>query len=100
MTSTIQEPTANGFTLVRVHKLISVPENSTVEVDLSSYVPSGESIFAISSMKLGRYVLPYISSLDSSAYTCAVGLENNKLSIRNTASAWNNYVLDAVLFCV
>ena len=97
---TMKEPTSNGFTLVKVQiQIPQIPANSRYDVNLSPYLPSGKYIHAISSVHLGQYILPYFNdSMSTSTY--AESLTNNTLRIKNTASAWNNYVLYAVLFCL
>lgn len=90
----------NGFTLVKVQiQIPQIPANSTYYINLSSYVPSGKYVHAISSVHLGQYVLPYFDA-GMSTSTYAEMYTNNTLRIKNTASAWNNYVLYTVLFCL
>ncbi len=99
-TGTMKAPTTNGFTLAKVQiNIPQIPANSTYDVDLSPYLPSGKYIHAISSVHLGQYVLPYFND-SMSTFTHAELLSNSVLRIKNTASAWNNYTLYAVLFCL
>ena len=96
----MKKPTANGFTLVKVQiPITQIPANSTYDIDVSSYLPSGKYVHAISSVHLGQYVLPYFGA-NMSTSTYVEMFTNNTLRIKNTTSAWNNYILYAVLFCL
>lgn len=68
-------------------------------LDLSSFVPSGKSIHTISNIKFGIYPLPYVSNGNVLTYVADLS-NDNKLTIVNKSTAWNNYTLRCVLFCI
>lgn len=92
-----------GVQIVPAYVEITLPDGSNSQtvtiVDLSSFVPSGKSIHAISNIKLGIYVLPYVSNGNVLTYVAEISYDN-KLTIVNKSTAWNDYVLRCVLFCV
>ena len=97
--STIQAQTVAGLTPIYVEKLMTIPANSTLEVDLSEYVPTGKQIFAISGIRLGGYVLPYFGSNGTRTYVGSIGAASKKMVIYNEDTAWTNYTIYMIL-CV
>ena len=89
--------------LVKVEKTVTIEDGrqtiQTVEVDVSSYVPSGKSIVGNSVIKLGNYNLPYRSD-DGTLNTWVeyVNDASKKIRIKSNASPWSNYVLRTILF--
>ena len=79
---------------------ITIPTNSSITIDLSSYVPSGQSIYSVTNIYLGGYPLPYIEyDTDASAikmtWVAFLNAKTKTLTISNRASAWNNFSLYA-----
>jgi hypothetical protein len=67
----------------------------TVTVDMSDVVPSGKVIHSISDARLSQYALPYISG---SKFTWISTINDRSISIKSTATAWNQYLLHVTLF--
>lgn len=92
-----------NLTMVKVSKSVSIPDGTqtqqNVNVDLSSYIPTGKALHAISNISLSDYCLPYV--VNGSVKTW-IGSKpgNTQITISNTSSAWNNYVFSCVLFLV
>lgn len=99
LVSAVNEVNGNlsGLRLIKITKTVTVPASGSVDVDFSSSVPAGTTVFAISNIRLGNYVLPYISG---SSFTWAeqINPSTKKLTIKNTATVWTNYELTFVLF--
>ena len=91
-----------NLTMVKVSKTVSIPDGTqtqqNINVDLSSYVPSGKALHAISNISIGSYCLPYVVS--GSVKTWVGSRSGNTITISNTSTAWSNYTLSCVLFLV
>lgn len=76
-----------------VFKTISVdctlPQNTTITLDLSSYCPTGYKLFALSQLYLGSYMLPYYSGSTHEILT-HVEVNGNSVTIVNGASNWGS----------
>jgi hypothetical protein len=77
---------------------ITIPANSSKEIDLSSLLPSGATLKGISSVSLSAYALPYVESGVVKTYVQAVNTASNRITIQNNTSAWTNYTLNFVFF--
>lgn len=91
-----------GVQIVLVETLVSLPDGTsyatTTTVDLSSYVPSGKTIRAISSMFISDYAIPYVENGNVMTYVARV-VQGNKISIINRTTEWTGYTMHLVLFC-
>jgi hypothetical protein len=89
----------SGLQLVKVDKTVAIPDGTqteqTVTVDMSDVVPSGKVIHSISDARLSQYALPYISG---SKFTWISTINDRSISIKSTATAWNQYLLHVTLF--
>ena len=92
----------SNMTMVKVSKTVSLPDGTgtaqTVDVDLSSFIPSGKAIHAVSHVFLGSYSIPYVAGGVTKTYITTKS--STSISITNTSTAWNNYTLSCVLFLV
>lgn len=90
----------SNLQLVKVDKTVTIPDGTqteqTITIDMSDVVPSGKVIHSISDVRLSQYALPYISG--GSKFTWVSGINNNSISIKNTATLWNQYLLHVTLF--
>lgn len=92
-----------GVQIVPVAVTTTLPDGTssqtTTILDLSSFIPSGKSIHAISNIRMGMYPLPYVSNGNVLTYAMTLS-SDNKLTIANKTIAWNDYPLRCILFCV
>lgn len=86
--------------LVPVNITLNISANSSIDVDLSSYIPSGRTLNAISHARLAQYSLPYVESGVVKTYISNINATGKKITIVNNASAWTSYGFMCVLFLV
>jgi hypothetical protein len=77
---------------------VTIPANSSKDINLSSLLPSGATLKGISSVSLNAYALPYVESGVVKTYVQAINTNLNKITIQNNTNAWTNYTLDFVIF--
>ena len=92
----------DALEMSQVAVAVTLPDGTSsptaTTVDLSPFIPNGKSIHVISNIRLSGYLLPYIVNGSVLTYTTTLS-GDNKLSIVNKTSAWNNYTFRCVLFC-
>ena len=92
-----------NLTMVKVSKTVSLPDGTgtaqEVEVDLSSFIPSGKAIHAVSHVYLGVYSIPYVAG-GGVVKTYMNTKTNTSIKFMNSTTAWTNYTLSCVLFLV
>ena len=84
--------------MIAYSNTVTIAANSSKEFDLSSLVPSGATLHAISNVSLGGYALPYAENGVIKTYVYAVNADTKKFTIQNNTSAWTNYVIRFVIF--
>ena len=89
----------SSLTLVKARITgVVVPDGTQTEqavtVDLSDFVPSGKTIFGMSTVFLGDYSLPYLGV----GVTRVEKLSGSTLTIKSTSSAWDGFTLTCVLY--
>lgn len=84
--------------MIAYSNTVTIGANSSKEFDLSSLVPSGATLHAISNVSLGGYALPYAENGVIKTYVYAFNADTKKFTIQNNTSAWTNYVIRFVIF--
>ena len=69
---------------------------STTVISFADVVPSGYTFLTFSA-PLNSFALPYFYGI-SRTWIESVNYGNHTITIRNAATAWNNYTLRGVLF--
>lgn len=84
--------------MIAYSNTVTIPANSSKEFDLSSLVPSGATLHAISNVSLGGYALPYAENGVIKTYVYAFNPVSKRFTIQNNTSAWTNYDIRFVIF--
>ena len=84
--------------MIAYSNTVTIPANSSKEFDLSSLIPSGATLHAISNISLGAYALPYALDGVIKTYVSVFNADTKKFTIQNNAGAWTNYVIRFVIF--
>ena len=84
--------------MIAYSNTVTIPANSSKEFDLSSLVPSGATLHAISNVSLGGYALPYAENGVIKTYLYAFNPVSKRFTIQNNTSAWTNYDIRFVIF--
>ena len=79
---------------------VNIPADGGINIDLSSYVPSGRYIHTVDNVYLGSRPLPYIEYVTGDmpirmTWAANVNSNDKTLTIYNRAGAWNDYTLYA-----
>lgn len=80
-----------GFKFHYLSRNVSIPENSYLEIDISSI---SNSPFIMASF-LGQYMLPY--SEGGVVKTWVYTVTGGKIRIQNNTTAWTNFAFSAVI---
>lgn len=81
---------------------VTLPNGQTTAtetiVNLSSYIPSGKTLYAIIPLQLGNYPLPYFDSNGNpKTFLQWANAGTGSVTIKNMATAWNDYPFTFVL---
>lgn len=87
-----------GVCSVQCSKMISIPENSYVDIYLTEFIPAGKELIGISTIRIGGYVFPYVVNNLVETWIESLDLLNKRIRIKNDTTAWNNYTLNLIAF--